>query len=63
MTLAERAFPLFNPLLQVLDAETAHRLAIAALRLAPMAAPPKPEASLRVDAFGQRKPGQDRERQ
>jgi len=52
MTLAERAFPLFNPLLQALDAETAHLLTIAALRVAPLAAPPKPDASLRVDAFG-----------
>jgi dihydroorotate dehydrogenase len=52
MTLAERAFPLFNPLLQALDAETAHRLTIAALRVAPLAAPPQPDTSLRVDAFG-----------
>ena len=52
MTLAERAFPLFSPLLQALDAETAHRLTVAALRVAPSASPPKPQATLGVEAFG-----------
>jgi dihydroorotate dehydrogenase len=52
MTLARRAFPLLRPLLQALDAETAHRLTVAALRLAPAASAPQPPPSLSVDAFG-----------
>jgi dihydroorotate dehydrogenase len=52
MTLAKRTFPLLRPLLQAIDAETAHRLTVAALRLAPITPPPQPPASLRVDAFG-----------
>ena len=52
MTLAHRAFPLLRPLLHALDAETAHRLTIGALRLAPIKAPPQPPARLAVKAFG-----------
>jgi dihydroorotate dehydrogenase len=52
MRLAERAFPFFRPLLQALDAETAHRLTVAAMRLAPQNPSPQPPASLGVDAFG-----------
>jgi len=52
MTLARRAFPLLRPLLQALDAETAHRLTIKALRLTPAAAPPRLPAALAVRAFG-----------
>jgi dihydroorotate dehydrogenase len=52
MTLALRAFPLLQPLLKALDAETAHCLTVAALRLAPAAKAPQPPASLGVDAFG-----------
>ena len=54
MTLAERAFPLLRPLLHATDAETAHRLTVAALRLAPRGPSPQPPASLGVDAFGLR---------
>jgi dihydroorotate dehydrogenase len=52
MTLAERAFPFLRPLLEAVDAETAHRLTVAALRLAPRGRSPQPAASLGVDAFG-----------
>lgn len=52
MTLAERAFPLLRPLLQALDAETAHRLTIKALRGAPILSPRPAPATLGVDAFG-----------
>src|SRR5262245_47848596 len=52
MTLAERAFPLLRPLLQAIDAETAHQLTVAALHLAPRSPTPEPPASLGVDAFG-----------
>jgi dihydroorotate dehydrogenase len=52
MTLAERTFPFLRPLLQAIDAETAHRLTVAAIRLAPRSPPPHPPASLAVDAFG-----------
>ncbi|MGE0240567.1 MAG: quinone-dependent dihydroorotate dehydrogenase, partial [Parvibaculaceae bacterium] len=52
MTLAERAFPILRPLLHALDAETAHRLTIRALRLAPGVSPPQPPAALAVDVFG-----------
>lgn len=52
MTLAERVFPVLRPLLQAIDAETAHRLTVAAMRLAPTTLPPRPPASLQVDAFG-----------
>ena len=52
MTLASRAFPFLRPLLHALDAETAHRLTVAALRLAPVATPPTPPARLAVKAFG-----------
>ncbi|MGE3876304.1 MAG: quinone-dependent dihydroorotate dehydrogenase [Parvibaculaceae bacterium] len=54
MTLAERAFPLFRPLLEGLDAETAHRLTVAALRLVPQGSSPRPPASLGLEAFGLR---------
>lgn len=52
MTLARYAFPLLRPLLHALDAETAHRLTVKALRLAPVGAPPQPPAVLAVRAFG-----------
>jgi dihydroorotate dehydrogenase len=52
MTLAEQAFPLLRPLLHALDAETAHRLTIRALRLAPRNSPPPPPASLALDVLG-----------
>ena len=50
--LARLAFPALRPLLHALDAENAHRLTIAALRLAPTASPPSPPASLAVEALG-----------
>src|SRR5262245_46573046 len=54
MTLAERAFPLFRPLLHALDAETAHRLTVAALRLSPQVAPLQPHSSLGLEVLGLR---------
>ncbi|MFI5015281.1 MAG: quinone-dependent dihydroorotate dehydrogenase [Hyphomicrobiales bacterium] len=45
-------FRLASPFLAALDAERAHRLAIAALRLMPKAAPPADDPRLAVDAFG-----------
>ena len=52
MTIAERTFPLLRPLLHALDAETAHRLTVAALQLSPRGSLPQPPACLGVDAFG-----------
>lgn len=52
MSLAARAFPVLRPLLHGLDAETAHRLTIRALALAPPGAVPKPDPRLAVTAFG-----------
>src|SRR5256885_1328881 len=52
MPRARRAFPLRPPLRQALDAETAHRLTIKALRLTSAAAPPRLPAALAVRAFG-----------
>jgi dihydroorotate dehydrogenase len=52
MTLAERAFPLLRPLLHATDAETAHRLTVAALGLAPRGPGPRSPAPLGVDVFG-----------
>jgi dihydroorotate dehydrogenase len=54
MTLAGRVFPLLHPLLHALDAGTAHRLTIRALRHAPLISPPPPPAFLGVEAFGLR---------
>lgn len=52
MTLGRLAFPFARPLLHALDAETAHRLTIKALRLAPSLPPPKLPQALGVTAFG-----------
>jgi dihydroorotate dehydrogenase len=49
-------FPLARPLLHALDAETAHRLTIKALALAPYGAPPKDAPRLAGEAFGRRFP-------
>jgi dihydroorotate dehydrogenase len=49
-------FPLARPLLHALDAETAHRLTIKVLALAPYGAPPKDARRLAVEAFGRRFP-------
>ncbi len=46
------AFRLANPFLAALDAEHAHRFAIAALRLVPRAAPVAEDARLATKAFG-----------
>jgi dihydroorotate dehydrogenase len=45
-------FPLAKPLLDALDAETAHQLTIKALALAPSRRPPDHDPRLAVDAFG-----------
>ena len=52
MTLAGRVFPLLRPLLHGLDAETAHRLTVRALRLTYMTPASPPASALAVDAFG-----------
>lgn len=52
MSLAGLAFPAVRPLLHALDAETAHRLTIRALVIAPPAAAPKSDPRLAVRAFG-----------
>jgi dihydroorotate dehydrogenase len=52
----ELGFRLASPLLSRIDAERAHRLAIAALRLLPAARPPKDDARLAVEVFGLRFP-------
>lgn len=54
MTLARYAFPCLRPLLHSLDAETAHRLTVAALRFAPASTSGPAPAALAVDAFGLR---------
>lgn len=54
MTLAGHAFPFLRPLLHALDAETAHRLTIKTLGLAPAVPAPAPPLGLAVDAFGLR---------
>jgi dihydroorotate dehydrogenase len=52
MNLARLAFPLARPLLEALDAETAHRLTVGMLKLAPRR-PPKPgDPRLAVAAMG-----------
>jgi dihydroorotate dehydrogenase len=56
MRLAAAAFPALRPLLHALDAETAHRLTIRALALAPPAAVPPCDPRLAVHAFGLRFP-------
>jgi dihydroorotate dehydrogenase len=45
-------FPLAKPLLDALDAETAHQLTIKALALAPSRRPPDHDPRLAVEAFG-----------
>jgi dihydroorotate dehydrogenase len=52
MALAKLAFPFLRPLLHALDAETAHRLTIKTLTLAPAILPPPPASLLVVKAFG-----------
>src|SRR5437868_14197231 len=52
MTLAERAFPFLRPLLHGLDAEAAHRLTLAGLRLMPRVSVPKPPSALALHVFG-----------
>ena len=54
MSLARLSFPLIRPLLHKFDAETAHRLTIAALRLAPAARPSPPAPELATELFGLR---------
>ncbi|TLG78892.1 quinone-dependent dihydroorotate dehydrogenase [Methylocystis sp. B8] len=46
------AFAIASPLLRLLDAETAHRATIAALKLMPANAPQSDDARLSVSAFG-----------
>jgi dihydroorotate dehydrogenase len=46
------AFSIATPLLRLLDAETAHRATIAALKLIPPRAPPPNDPRLTVSAFG-----------
>jgi dihydroorotate dehydrogenase len=46
------AFAIASPLLRLLDAETAHRATIAALKLLPARAPKPDDARLAVSAFG-----------
>lgn len=46
------AFAITSPLLRLLDAETAHRATIAALKLLPVRAPKLDDARLAVSAFG-----------
>src|SRR5256885_10946646 len=47
-----RLYPLIRPLAFALDAETAHRATIAALKLAPARHPPEYPASLRTTVAG-----------
>ncbi len=49
-------FEVMRPLVHALDAETAHRLAVAALKLAPARAPAPDDPRLAVEAFGLRFP-------
>jgi dihydroorotate dehydrogenase len=49
-------FPLARPLLDALDAETAHHLAIRSLSLMPVAAVPQPEEALRMRLLGREFP-------
>src|SRR5215210_5553764 len=51
MTWQSRLFPLARPVLHSLDAETAHRVTINALRWLPAAAP-SPRPQLRQNLFG-----------
>ena len=48
----ELGFRLAAPLLERLDAERAHRLAIAALRILPLPAPGEDDSRLAVGALG-----------
>lgn len=52
MSLARLSFPLIRPLLHKFDAETAHRLTIAALKLAPTVRPQAFAPELAVKLFG-----------
>ncbi len=52
MSLARRTFPLIRPLLHAFDAETAHRLTIAAMKLAPAMRPGAPAPELATRQFG-----------
>ncbi|MFZ5672046.1 MAG: quinone-dependent dihydroorotate dehydrogenase [Pseudomonadota bacterium] len=52
MSLARGSFPLIRPLLHAFDAETAHRLTIAALKLAPAARPATFAPELATKLFG-----------
>ena len=54
MTLARLAFPVLRPLLHTLDAESAHRLTVRTLSLAPEAKAPVAPPGLEVDLFGLR---------
>ena len=45
-------FDLARPLVHALDPETAHKLTVAALRLAPLRTPPADDPRLAVSAFG-----------
>ena len=56
MNLAAMAFPLARPLLHALDAETAHRLTIAALTHIPNRDAAASDPRLAVEAFGLRFP-------
>ncbi|HTN96725.1 MAG TPA: quinone-dependent dihydroorotate dehydrogenase [Nordella sp.] len=52
MSLARQVFPLIRPLLHACDAETAHRLTIAAMRLAPAVKPVAASPELATRLFG-----------
>ncbi len=52
MSLARLGFQVARPLLHCLDAETAHRTTIAALKLSPRHAVPAPDRRLGTDVFG-----------
>jgi dihydroorotate dehydrogenase len=54
MTLARLAFPVLRPLLHTLDAESAHRLTVRTLSLAPEAKAPLAPSGLEVDLLGLR---------
>ncbi|QIG48889.1 quinone-dependent dihydroorotate dehydrogenase [Nordella sp. HKS 07] len=52
MSLARNTFPFIRPLLHAFDAETAHRLTIAAMKLAPAFRPAAPAPELAMQLFG-----------
>src|SRR3982751_3907590 len=52
MRLQAVLYPLLRPLIFALDAERAHRLTIAALKLLPSGAPPRPDPGLGIRGAG-----------